>query len=310
LSGPPSRSPHIVSASRRTDIPQFYGAWFAARRKAGFCEARTVFGTSYRTSLRPEDVIGWLFWSKNTAPFESQLRGLLDEGAAVALQFTLNGYGPAIEANIPGLEITIPAFLRASKMLPSPTAIQWRYDPVVVCGAFDAAWHRANFRRIASRLEGATRVCNTSIVEPYEKVIKRMGSGVAYRPLDPGRHRSVALKHPGLRQAGEAEIALLAELAQIARGHGIELRACCDPETGLPPAACCAVELFEEYGIGEALSRLAAAPTRKGCRCLKALDIGMDNTCPGGCAYCYVTGLPATAARNRAAHDPCAVRMR
>ncbi|HEY5997046.1 MAG TPA: DUF1848 family protein [Candidatus Deferrimicrobiaceae bacterium] len=302
--------PHIVSASRRTDIPQFHGAWFAARRKAGFCEARTVFGTSYRVSLRPEDVIAWLFWTKNSRAFEAQLRALLDEGAAVAVQFTLNGYGPAIEANIPGPEVTVPAFLRASKMLPSPAAIQWRYDPVVVSDAFDAAWHRANFRRIASRLEGATRVCNTSIVEPYDKVVRRMGCGVAYRRLDRDRHRSVARKYPGLRQAGEEEKMLLSELADIASGHGIALRACCGPETGLPPASCCGAELFEVYGMGDALRAVSPAPTRKGCRCLKAQDIGMDNTCPGGCSYCYVTGLQATAARNWAERDPGAARMR
>jgi hypothetical protein len=302
--------PRIVSASRRTDIPQYYGDWFAARRKAGFCEARTVFGTSYRVSLRPEDVIGWLFWSKNTAPFEAQLRALLDEGAAVAVQFTLNGYGPSIETNIPGPDVAVPAFLRASGMLPSPAAIQWRYDPVVVSEAFDADWHRANFRRIASRLEGATRVCNVSIVEPYEKVVRRMGEAVAWRPPDPDRHRQVVRKHPGLRQAGEAERMLLAELAAIAGEHGIALRACCDPESGLPAAACCGAELFADYGIAGRLAAIASAPTRKGCRCLKAQDIGIDNTCPGGCAYCYVTGLPATAARNWAARDPGAVRMR
>lgn len=302
--------PHIVSASRRTDIPQFYGDWFAARRKAGFCEARTVFGTSYRVSLRPEDVIGWLIWSKNTAPFEGQIRALLDEGAAVAVQFTLNGYGPSLEGNIPGLDVTVPAFLRASKLLPSPAAIQWRYDPVVVSEAFDAGWHRKTFRRIASRLEGSTRVCNASIVEPYEKVIRRMGEAVAWRPLDPDRHGSIARKHPGLRQAGEAEVALLSELAAIAREHGIELRACCNPETRLPAAACCGAELFDDYGIDDRLAKIAPAPTRKGCRCLKAQDVGIDNSCPGGCAYCYVTGLPETAARNWAARDPAAVRLR
>lgn len=302
--------PRIVSASRRTDIPQFFGDWFEARRKAGFCEARTVYGVPYRVSLRPEDVAGWLFWSKNTAPFERTLASLIEEGAAVAIQFTINGYGSPLEPNVPGPEVSVPAFRRASAMLPSPSAIQWRYDPVVVTGRFDAARHRAGFREIASRLEGATRVCNVSIVEPYDRVVRRMGEDVAYRAPEPGRHAGVGRRHPGLRRAGEAEVALVAELSSIAREHGIELRGCCDASTGLPPSACCSAEPFEAYGIAGRLAGTPKAPTRAGCRCLRSVDIGMDDTCPGGCAYCYATSSPAAVARNASASDPARVRMR
>ena len=221
--------PHIVSASRRTDIPHFHGPWFAARRRAGYCESRNVFGRTYRISLRPEDVIGYLFWSKNTTPFEGQIDALRSEGTPVAIQFAVTGYGPAIETNIPGLDVTIPAFLRASGKLLSPAAIQWRYDPVLVTDKFGADWHRDNFRRIASALEGATRVCNISFVEPYIKVVRRMGEGVTYRPVDSERHRQVLRKHPNLRQAGEPEARLVRDLSLIAREHGIEPRSCCDP---------------------------------------------------------------------------------
>jgi hypothetical protein len=303
-------SPHLISASRRTDIPQFYGAWFAARRKAGFCESRNVFGGGYRISLRPEDVAGYLFWTKNSAPFEDQLAELLGEGVPVAIQFTLNGYGPSVEANIPGPDVTIPAFLRASGMLPSPSAIQWRYDPVVVTGMFTADWHKSNFRRIASRLQGATRICNTSVVEPYLRVVRRMGEEVAYRCVDPGRHRQVARQYPALRQAGEAEAGLIEDLSRIAREYGIALRACCNPELKLPAAACCGAELFDGYGIGERLAAAGPGPSRTGCRCLKTLDIGMDNTCPGGCAYCYVTTSARAVVRNAAGHAASSPRMR
>ena len=228
----------------------------------------------------------------------------------IVVQFTITGYGPAIEANIPGLGVTIPAFLRASAKLPSPSAIQWRYDPIVVTEEFGADWHRVNFSRIASALQGATRVCNTSFVEPYDKAVRRMGEGVAYRPADPERHRQVIRKRPGLRQAGEPGARLIEDLSRIARGHGIELRSCCDPGWKLPPAACCGPDLFECYGIRETLRPLPAGPTRKGCNCLRSLDIGMDNSCPGGCAYCYATDDLRDAVSNVRSHTPDAVRMR
>ena len=34
----------IVSASRRTDIPRYFGRWFAERRAQGTAEFRNVFG--------------------------------------------------------------------------------------------------------------------------------------------------------------------------------------------------------------------------------------------------------------------------
>ena len=302
--------PHIVSASRRTDIPHFYGDWFATRRKAGYCESRNVFGGAYRISLKPDDVIGYLFWSKNTSPFEEQIDSLLSEKTPVAIQFTITGYGQTIERNIPGIDVTIPAFLRAAAKLPSPSAIQWRYDPVLITDTFTADWHRANFRRIASPLEGATRVCNTSFIEPYIKVVRRMGEGVTYRSADTERHKQVVRKHPGLRQVGESEKRLVEDLSRIAREHGIELRSCSNPGSKLPTAICCGIELFDGYGIGEKLQALGPGPRRAGCQCLKTLDIGMDNTCPGGCAYCYVTNAPGAVAKNVQSHSPVSVRMR
>jgi hypothetical protein len=303
-----------VSASRRTDVPRFHGDWFAARRRAGVCESRSVFGRRSRVSLRREDVLGYLFWSKDTTPFEGELRSLLDEAIPVALQFTLNGYGPAVEGRIPPPGETIPAFLRAAAMLPAPEAIEWRYDPLVVTERLDAAWHRANFRRIAATLEGRTRVCNTSVVEPYPQAVRRMGEAVAYRPPEPGRHARVRERHPALRRAGEEVRELAAELAAIAREHGIGLRACCDPwlasGAALPGAACCSAALFAPYGIDAVLSALPSGASRPGCRCLRAVDIGMDETCPGGCAYCYVTRSAEAAARHHAARDPAAPSLR
>ncbi len=302
--------PRIVSASRRTDIPQFYGDWFASRRRAGYCESRNVFGGEYRISLRNEDVLAYLFWSKNTAPFERQLVSLLEEGMPVAVQFTVTGYGSGIEANIPGTSVTIPAFRRASSLLAGPEAIQWRYDPILLSEAFDPAWHRKNFRRIASRLEGAALVCNVSFIEPYLKVVRRMDPGTAYRTGAAARLRHAAGRLSGLREAGEEGARLAEDLASIAREHGMELRSCSDRGIPLPPAQCCGAELFRGYGIAGKLEKIPGSPSRPSCRCLKVSDIGMDNTCPGGCRYCYVTDSTVTAERNHRRCDLGAVRMR
>ena len=67
----------IVSASRRTDIPAFYGEWFINRLRAGYCVARNPMNPAQETrvSLRPGDVDAVVFWSKDFRP----MLGYLDE---------------------------------------------------------------------------------------------------------------------------------------------------------------------------------------------------------------------------------------
>lgn len=68
---------HIISASRRTDIPHYFADWFAGRRTAGFAEYRTVYGGGkegkFRVSLKNEDVLEYLFWTKYSGSFHEQL---------------------------------------------------------------------------------------------------------------------------------------------------------------------------------------------------------------------------------------------
>jgi len=59
-------SKKIISVSRRTDIPAFYGNWFLNRLKEGFVGYINPYGgQKYAVSLKPEDVICFAFWSKN-----------------------------------------------------------------------------------------------------------------------------------------------------------------------------------------------------------------------------------------------------
>jgi hypothetical protein len=47
----------IISVSRRTDVPAFYGDWFMGRIEEGFAGVVNPFGGQrYIVSLKPEDV--------------------------------------------------------------------------------------------------------------------------------------------------------------------------------------------------------------------------------------------------------------
>ena len=311
---------HIISASRRTDIPHYFTAWFNERRKAGFAEYRTVFGGGrngkFNVSLKNEDVLGYLFWTKFAGPFHEQLESLRADGIPYVFQYTLTGYGKEIQPGIPDRSAAIDDFLKISGNLHGAAAIQWRYDPILVSSEYDANWHRNNFDHISEKLQGATRVVNVSFIEPYLKALTKAPDwqSIRWRSPDPIRHKTALSKYPGIRAIGAEEDELLTDLAEIARNRGIELRVCCNQEYDqrFLTASCCGLELFQTYGadVETLVTSLAPGPSRPGCRCLKTVDIGMDTTCPGGCFYCYVTTSTQRALKNYELHDPSSTMLR
>ena len=202
---------HIISASRRTDIPQYYADWFSERRKAGFAEYRTVFGGGkngrFHVSLNPEDVLGYLFWTKYAGPFHEQLNALRLDGVPYVFQYTITGYGKDIQPGIPERAAIIDDFLRVSADLPAASAIQWRYDPILVSSYYNADWHRTNFEQIVEQLQGATRVVNVSFVEPYLKAITKAPDwrDIRWHKPDPVRHKTALNKYPDIRVIGAEE---------------------------------------------------------------------------------------------------------
>lgn len=305
-------TPQIISASRRTDIPRYFGRWFEQRRRAGRAAFRSAYGTPGEVSLRDEDVIGYLFWTKNARPFRSVLRSLRDDGIPYVFQYTLNAYGRDIEPRLPHRTRLLDDFLTVARDLPGPEAIQWRYDPILITEHYDQRYHCRQFGRLAAAVAGATRVVNTSVVEPYLKALRRMPAGVSYRCFDPGRHKTVAKQHPDLPQLGSELTGMFTELRDIAAAHGIELRACSNPEWDLAPSQCCSAESFAPYGrrTRDHFAALEGRPTRSACRCLASADIGMDNTCLSGCKYCYVVTSHARAVQTFRHHDPRAESLR
>jgi len=314
----PSDSAVLISASRRCDIPRYYARWFGARLAQGVAEYRTVFGVEGRASLAHRDVLGYLFWTRDARPLFVHLGLLREVGMPYAFQFTVNGYGREIEPHRPSLRGSIESFRAVARTLPSPRSIQWRYDPILLSERYSAEYHCQRFAQIAQQLADCTRVVNVSVVEPYLKAIRRLPDPtLGYRAADPVRHKTVARNYPDLPQA-EGVPELLHELAAIATNHGIELRVCCNPEYSselsppLPRSQCIGAELFTEYACkrSQAVTALSPAPSRSSCRCLRAVDIGMDNTCLSGCRYCYVTTSLQAAVENYRQHDPRSPRLR
>ena len=100
----------IISVSRRTDIPAFYGDWFMNRLKEGFVGYINPFGgQKYIVSLKPEDVICFVFWSKNYEPFIEKLKIVEDRGYKFYFNYTITGLPNIFECNLVEKEIAIDA---------------------------------------------------------------------------------------------------------------------------------------------------------------------------------------------------------
>ena len=274
----------IVSASRRTDIPAFYGDWLRARVAAGWAASVNPFNQrATRVSLQRRDVRALVLWSKDLSRFVPGALDLRDRGYPLYFQYTVTGLPPELEPRVPPPEVTVPAAHALAREL-GPGPLQWRYDPILLGGSLDADWHRQRFRTLAARFVGATERCVISFATFYRKVCRNLAKAPAPGP-------AIAPPEPELLEE------LAGDLAETAAQHGMALHACCTPEAlggSIRQAACVdAAHLDDLYpGAGR---DVPAAASRPGCSCAASRDIGLYDSCPHGCVYCYANAAPERA---------------
>ncbi|MDR1095197.1 MAG: DUF1848 domain-containing protein [Spirochaetaceae bacterium] len=278
----------IMSASRRTDIPAFYSDWLFHRIREGSVWVQNPFNARQAREIKisPATVDGMVFWSKNPEPMLDKLDSLKD--FAYYFQFTLNSYLADAEANLPPLSKRRDTFMRLSDKI-GPEKIIWRYDPVLLNDAYTPAYHIDQFGETAGKLRGYTRKTVFSFIDFYKKT-------------------ETAAKKRGIRAlAADDKNDIAAHFAAIARSCDLLIETCAED-----------IDL-SKYGIahgrcvdGELLSAISGNPVhiaqdknqRPACGCAASVDIGMYDSCPHGCAYCYANSRPGTVQKNTARHDP------
>jgi len=89
----------IISASYKTDIPAFYGAWFMRRLRAGFCRMVNPYGQQiYTVRLDRDAVDGFVFWTRNCGPFMGALEEIKSLGHPFVVHVTITGYPRVLDA--------------------------------------------------------------------------------------------------------------------------------------------------------------------------------------------------------------------
>ncbi len=283
----------ILSASRRTDIPAFYMAWFMEQINCGSFQVTNPYNRVTRTvDASPEAVHTIVFWSKNFAVFLNSGAGeiLTRKGYHLFFNFTVNSDSRLLEAGIPPLEERLHQMGMLCRNF-GPEAVAWRFDPI--CFFNDSAGQPGNnladFSTIANGAGklGVSR-CITSFYDDYAKIRRRLaclkGSGHGIPTfVDPGPEKKLKLL---LRMEGEL------------KGNGIRLYTCCEKELAplmpggstIKGSACIPGKYLKSlYGGNPDTKRDYGQRAKQGCLCTRSVDIGSydSHPCFHNCSYCY-----------------------
>jgi hypothetical protein len=129
----------IISVSRRTDVPAFYGDWFMRRLEEGFAGVVNPFGgRRYIVSLKPRDVVCFVFWSKNFGPFLENLKVIDEMGYKFYFNYTVTALPGIYESDVERQE-AIEGLKQLSRTY-FPQHINWRFDPIIISSVCDCGF--------------------------------------------------------------------------------------------------------------------------------------------------------------------------
>lgn len=307
-----AQTPIIISASRATDIPAFYGDWFIERLQKGYIKWKNPFNGKYLyVSLK--HARAFVFWTKNPKPFLRHLDYLDEHKHNYYFQFTLNDYDRTLEPKVPSLQKRIDTFKELSQRIGKEKVI-WRFDPYILTAKQGVDELLARTDKMANQLKDYTEklVFSFADIADYAKVAKNMRN-INYKEFTAESMHQMADGLQKLNKTWGLEIATCAEKIDLTR-YGITHNKCIDDDllirlfsndnelmkflgVTIEPA-----NLFSSERKIIKSKKLKDPGQRKLCGCIKSKDIGQYNTCPFACPYCYANSSPQEAARNFKQH--------
>jgi len=298
-------APVIVSASRATDIPAFFGDWFMERVKAGYYGKINPFNGK-KEYISFNNTRLFVFWTKNPEPFMIHLDELDKTGINYYFLFTLNDYeAEGLETGLPELQKRIKTFIRLSKRT-GKNRVCWRFDPLLMAPGMTVEKLARKIESIAEKISPYTEKLIFSFVDidKYRKV-KRNTEG-AKKGI---RELSEQEKHRILKSMQKIAVKYKLQLSPCAvdfdlESRGIKPGSCIDPAM-IAKTFCGDTELMSYIGANGVLfpdemdySHLKDPNQRKECLCAQSKDIGAYNTCGHGCEYCYAVNSHKQASEN------------
>ena len=261
----------ILSIDFRTDIPAFYSEWILNRFKEGYLYFRNPAYPNriHKVILDKNHIEGIIWCSKNYAPILDRLHEITDKFPSV-FHYTITGYGPQYEPNVPNKVDSILTFKELSKRYGKEKVI-WRYDPIFITNNFTINDHLLAFTILSEELSDFTDRVVINFISMYEKVKQHM---------------------PGLKEVSyNDKLQIVKSLLTISQVRGLKLQTC---GNGLQFKDLEGVEVtgcLDEH----ALNIMGIYPKHKtkaspwGCLCYPNTSVGEYNTCLHKCKYCYAS---------------------
>lgn len=283
---------HIISASRRTDIPAFYMDWFMSCAAKGYFEVRNPYNRRMsKVHITPNSVHTIVFWSKNFGPFLADNYGekLQDSGYNLFFNFTLNSESRVLEPHLPPMEERLKQVCLLSERF-GADCINWRFDPICIYASENSLTDNlGDFEMIAAHIKQAgIKRCITSFMDQYAKIIKRAkrfsSTSSSFEFIDPPMERKVAI---------------LSHMEHVLMAQHITLNACCEKDvlnalpktTSITSSACISHPLLAALANNYNLSnkRDTGQRVKQGCGCHVSKDIGSYDLhpCFHNCLFCY-----------------------
>jgi DNA repair photolyase len=272
----------IISASRRTDMPAFFGDWLVKCLEEKKVSVRNPINPKIVTelSLEPELIDCIVFWTKDPRNFLRRLPEIDALGHRYYFQFTLTPYDSSIERSLDKTSI-VETFIALSEHLGKEKVV-WRYDPIFINDKFTLSYHLEQFEALCRRLCNYTEKCVISFIDPYPFLKKRF------------------MEHNIREPSGEETAALAEGLSALGKKHGLSLAACCEKADlnayGIERNKCIDGDLIERL-FNRKIKQKKDPSQRPNCGCCASRDIGVYNTCLHDCVYCYAKrGTPLSQA--------------
>ncbi len=273
----------IVSASRRTDIPAFYGNWFLQKVQEGSVAVKNPFSQkSEYVSLKPQEVGAFVFWSKNYAPFLPVLEKIAKHyHQRFLFHYTINALPEQtvklLEPKVPDINHSMEIVAKLAQSYGAEKII-WRFDPIIFSNQTPPGERLQTFAECARNLQGLVQYCMISFIDLYGKVCRR------FQRLD--NHSNLKLIKPTL----DDRVRFARQLKYIARRFNMAIYTCCEDDiarkAAIPRGHCIDVPYLRKLFSGVQF-RNELRPTRDECGCYFSRDIGQYNTCRHDCLYCY-----------------------
>jgi hypothetical protein len=265
----------IISASRRTDIPAFYGEWFYNRILEKFVLVKNQMNpisiTQIDLSLENVDCI--VFWTKDPKKFFEYLPKIDALGYKYYFQFTLTSYDTKMESNVKKKLNIIDTFIKLSDQI-GKNKIIWRYDPIIINSQYSINYHTEWFEYLCNKLYNYTEKCVISFIDikPYN-FIKDIMKTKYINELNLNEIDTVAKTIHDISQKYNLKIATCSEYIDLDK-YGFIHNKCIDDEL-----------IKKLFNIN--VSKKKDTSQRNECKCIVSRDIGTYNTCKHNCVYCY-----------------------